>query len=221
MMRLILLSVLFIVCSCSYLNPIELIRNEGEVQLYDYYIDDYGNEGVVVCVTDHEIMVISSDEGLEYWGPSDLSIMSDNIHYSGVCSMQTMQNAIVNGIDRFPAFRWCHDKNPNDLLDITGWMLPCERELMWMFRRTDLSLLNKALVNIGGTPISSGALYWTASEDTDDFDDYDEYGDSYIPEMRAVCITPELDSDYKMIYWIKSQKHKVRAVKYIKYKKNE
>lgn len=215
MRRLILL---FFICSCSYLGPEELIRNEDDIQLYDYYIDDNGNEGVVVYKTEQDILVISIDEGLVSWGPGDLSIMPHGLHSGGKCSMKTMQNAIFYGIDRFPAFKWCNAKNPDGQLNVTSWMLPCANEMRYLFYQVDISYLNKVLMKIGGTPISPGELYWTASEDTYYFDQYDDYGNNYIPEMRAVCMTPELDSDYKIIYWIKSQKHRVRAVKYIKYK---
>ena len=49
------------------MNPTELIHNEDDIQLYDYYVDELGNEGVVVYISNDStnVMVLSSDEGTQ------------------------------------------------------------------------------------------------------------------------------------------------------------
>lgn len=225
MKRVIYLITVLLYSSCNYLNPIELIRNDDDIHLYDYYVDEFGNEGIVTYIsTDStDVMVVSADEGYVSWGPVDCRIYTKKENLLGSeLSMVMLQNAIFLNINRFPAFKWCNDKNSGKPLNVASWMLPSEWEMRYMIAgaQCDLASLNEALINIGGTPIDADELYWTATEDNSQIisDDYKKYGADFSPEMRAVCMTPMRTSREKMIYWIKSNRHRVRAVKYIRLK---
>ena len=210
--------------SCTYMNPTELIHNEDDIQLYDYYVDELGNEGVVVYISNDStnVMVLSSDEGYAAWGPTNLQLSSSTgVDSAERLSMHMMTMAVAYKIVRFPAFQWCYKKNGSGPVRVTDWMLPTEREiLLWLRSGCNFTKLNDALVKIGGTPVSQDELYWTSTEDMKKIihSTYSDYGSDYMPDMRAVCINLSLDSKYKMIYWIKSREHRVRAVKYIRLK---
>lgn len=192
--------------ACSYMNPKELIRNNDDLRLYDYFIDELGNEGVVAYISydSTKVMVISSDETVAAWGPCGFFVLPDK---SGLLdaeeSMVMTQETNYHNMSRFPAFKWCHDKNRSERVTVTDWMLPSSGELwsVWNYR-ADVQSLNNALINIGGTPISVDELYWTATENTD---------------MRASCIGVEVTAE-PLVDEVKSNQHRVRAVKYIRYK---
>lgn len=225
MKRGLYLIVIFLYSSCTYMNPSELIRNEDDIHLYDYYVDEFGNEGIVTYISHDstDVMIVSADEGYMSWGPVDCQLLEREQYIIGQeLSMIMLQKAIFFNINRFPAFKWCNDKNSGGLLNVASWMLPSEWEMKYMMwgPQCDLASLNEALINIGGTPIDANELYWTATEDKARLisDHYKKYGADFSPEMRAVCMNPLGDSREKMIYWIKSNKHRVRAVKYIRLK---
>lgn len=113
MKRVIYLITVLLYSSCNYLNPIELIRNDDDIHLYDYYVDEFGNEGIVTYISTDStnVMVVSADEGYVSWGPVDCRIYTKKENLLGSeLSMVMLQNAIFLNINRFPAFKWCNCK---------------------------------------------------------------------------------------------------------------
>lgn len=210
-------------------EPINIIDCSEELKLYDYYVDEFGNEGIVVRLYDYETtkcaIVMSADEAEAVWGPSgfvvfdaDSEMLEDHLEHPRF-SMMMSRKVIECGVDRFPAFKWCLDKNHGRQLTADSWMLPSYHEFMTILDRCRIDALNDALISIGGMPIINNA-YWTCTEDhvavlsTSDGD--------YDPLNWAINIIPSYDKSnkytyykHKYIMWNKTLAYKVRAIKYI------
>ena len=66
-----------VLTSCSFQHEgIFTDDRSEEYDLYDYYIDKYGNEGIIAYISSDRksIIAISLDESLESWGPTDQKI---------------------------------------------------------------------------------------------------------------------------------------------------
>jgi hypothetical protein len=220
--------------SCDESDPYFDLQNGDDLQLFDYYIDEYGNEGVVMYVinaskwyhTASYKIVISLDEGYDSWGPMDhLLYKCDSIRSSdviledyGVAMHQLMHHI---GIEKFPAQAWCHKKNMNEKHQWAGsWRLPTISE--WKYVNNYLTGLNTALKKYGGTPLNKNQMYWTCQEDYDQVLEINgEVNQTYDPMNKAIALTPT----YKVIVgnnkWLKSNKYNVRAIKYIYYQVKE
>lgn len=195
--------------------------------LYDYYVDSYGNEGVIVCKYENGdkkyIIALSADEGYEYWGPMDdyvyrvetvsnYSVLSTNIF-----GLMMLQNMYAVGMDKYPAQKWCYDKNYGDPYPrAASWRLPSYTEMTIL---PNINKLNEALEAIGGTPIDTKELYWSCTEDHDGYllvgiqnNDYDR-ANRAVPKSFNNTTLNNKDS------WIKKNKYKVRAIKYVYYHK--
>jgi hypothetical protein len=185
----------------------------------DYYIDEYGNEGVVGYIstqTPKMVMIVSIDEAFLQWGPMGESVcdndtMNINVLTNPSFGLYILQSMQSKGIDRFPAMAWCNRKNGSESLAGAGsWRLPTRYELNLLF--TNMKGINGMLADLDGTPIRSGSYYWTCLED------YEATGiDLYDcdPENRAVPVNssnmPPEDKDY----WLKKNQYFVRAIKYL------
>lgn len=205
-------------------NSNELFINEMDVNanVYDYYVDPYGNEGVVFYRGNQCIVVISADESYDYWGPMDhyvynvYNITNYSVFSSYPFGLMMLQNMYAEGLDRFPAQKWCYDKNNGESHPrAASWRLPSYAEMMWI---SNINRLNEALIAIGGTPIDVDSYYWTCSEDYDGYVSVSFQNYDYDKENRAVLKSFQANNIFTdKSGWIKKNKYKVRAIKYVYY----
>lgn len=208
-------------CACDESDKIILDETHGiTYKLGDLYIDEYGNEGFV-CKTPDEyhkmIMIVSSDEGYASWGPLDLQVSpydtletyysSQYFEYYGI---SILQRAKSYGIEKFPALKWCNDKNHGEKYPTgTSWHLPTDAELAcisvisWYDKSIDL--YNK--------------YYWTCIEDISGCSDYGTSIRNFLPKDRAMPLNLNGETLGNKDLWVKRNKYYVRAVKYIYYEK--
>ena len=212
--------------ACSFESEGVILDERGEeYELYDYYIDEFGNEGIVVCISDSFVVVMSADESYQSWGPTneqlypygDISENFNRVDY-GVAMHQLMK---AKGIERYPAQNWCDKKNGGKEYSYAGsWRLPSFKELKDIFGANGayVGRIQSSLKNIGGTLLNTENMYWTCTEDYIDYVTIKDLETDYDPENRAVitsCLIATLGTKDR---WIKKNKHYVRAIKYVYYK---
>ena len=192
--------------------------------LYDYYIDEYGNEGVVVYNMDKTskyAIVMSLDESLQSWGPMGEMVYGvDSIrstllsnHSYGVAMHQAMK---ARGINRYPAQAWCDQKNGGEKYARAGsWRLPSYYE--WGLIINRLSKINTAMTEMGGTPLDDSHHYWVCDEDYVGRIKINGTTSDYDCENRAVVTSPTKSTYGNKDRWLKKNKYYVRAIKYIYY----
>lgn len=212
----------------------QIINEVGEdCALNDIFIDEFGNEGIIAYIYSKEddegllkyIIAISADEGYESWGPMGEAVYKvDSINFDslsdhllffrpafGLMMQQSMKSM---GINRFPAQHWCDLKNQGDSYpSASSWRLPTVYE--WL-RIIENAGLNDALVSIGGTPLDNSHYYWTCTEDIEGYISFDD-STTYDRENRAVIANTIAQTTYDKDYWLKKNKHHVRAIKYVYY----
>lgn len=199
-------------------------------QLYDYYVDENGNEGIVVHIEDNEysgcIIVMSADEACLPWGPiGEVVYQGTNTFRSpdrsygdnsfGVAMLHLTRS---KGIEKYPAMAWCDQKNKNVLPSGSSWRLPTRDELIdilgWSYA-TDIDEINSALSDIGGVTVNKDNYYWTCAEDYEDYihtvfdKNLEQVAD---PLNNAIATQPESrDKNCRL----KKSYNYVRAIKYI------
>lgn len=217
--------------SCSFESEgIHINDTKEDLELYDYYVDEYGNEGIVafIMTSSHElkrIAVVSIDESIEMWGPMNDVIYEGEVTQSitsqpefGVAMHQAMK---AIGIKQFPAQYWCDIKNGENKSPYAGsWRLPTRKELLLIFGQNGekVDALNSALIKVDGCPISDTGLYWSCVEDFDGLSSFAEIISDYDPENRAIVFSSHNAGYSYKDRWIKKNKYYVRAIKYIYYK---
>ena len=206
-----------------------IVGDSDHYSLYDTYTDDYGNMGVIVRIvtkTNHYkyIIAISADETEAAWGPMDKMVFKDGIHGNDTVaenmnfSLGMLQLMKLEGIERFPAQQWCDAKNNDELNpNAESWTLPSYKIMDDILSTTNLILLNRKLNNIGGTPIDSYGTYWTCAEDYDGYISIAGTESDYDAANRATLIKPLGGTFDNKEQWMKKNKHKVRAIKYVYY----
>lgn len=219
-------------CSCSFESEgVFTDDTTEEYELYDYYVDSYGNEGIVAYIrqsTDSErkyIIVISADESYQSWGPMGERVYKSDSVSSSVCNASGFGVAVLQamrsiGIDRYPAQSWCNSKNEQEEYPRAGsWRLPSYYEF-GLIRGTNgskVESLNSALKGIGGTPILTSQKYWTCTEDFDNYITIEGKDCNYDRENRAVITSPINTTHSNKERWLKKNKYHVRAIKYVYY----
>ena len=233
MKKILLIFISFILfCSCSFESEgVFTDDTTEEYELYDYYVDSYGNEGIVAYIhqsTNSErkyIIVISADESYQSWGPmGEMVYKSDSVSSSvcravgfGVAVLQAMRSI---GIDRYPAQSWCNSKNEQEEYPRAGsWRLSSFNEfgLIRGANGSRIESLNSALKGIGGTPILTDRIYWTCTEDFDDYITIEGEDCDYDRENRAVITSPINTTYSNKERWLKKNRYYVRAIKYVYY----
>lgn len=224
---LLSISLLLLSTACSFeSDALYTDDTTEECQLYDYYIDEYGNEGIVAYVYQSkstqrkEVIVISADEALLPWGPTGMAVyqadtLKKNTLNSSTFGVSMHQSMKSIGIDRFPAQAWCDAKNGNEPYPRGGsWRLPSFYEMNLALK--DVDALNAALTSIGGTTISVSSHYWTCVEDYSGYITINGADNTdYDCQNRAV-ITSASNSTYSnKDRWLKKNKYNVRAIKYV------
>lgn len=235
-------------CSKTKLGKADIIPGHvdpAEYQLYDYYIDEYGNEGVVGALNLNPdnfinyIIVISADETETNWGRADMEVYrwadqyasrygytmgkQFNGEYTGGVFFGLEMNRLVHaqGQEGFPAFDWCLSKNKGERYVHSGsWMLPSYNEFTHMTYGDKLEKLNEALISMGGTPISEEDYYWSCVEDIENAFHFSDttltYAKDYDQKRRAVPFLAGRLFPSDKTYWHKQYNfYKVRAIKYI------
>lgn len=211
-----LFSYLFLTCiilvSCEG-SGIADITNGKEYQLYDYYIDKNGEEGIIVSSYKKKILVMSLDESECIWSKTGFTVANNDtiIKNYDERALFLNQRATYLGLENFPAFKWCIDKNRSKKYpDINSWILPSldhQSRHITSSIRYNYELINEHIINYGGTPLDSEACYWLADEPSL------IYTSSEVSDLEhSLAFTMSKD-------WIvsKERKCKVRAFKYILY----
>lgn len=208
-----LLAICFILISCEGAGVAD-ITDGIEYELYDYYIDENGEEGIVVSSGSNKgkyILIMSLDESECIWSKTGISVANNDtlIRYYNERALFLNQRATYLGLENFPAFKWCIDKNHSKKYpDINSWILPSlyhqSRHITTITNK--YKLINKHIKNYGGTPLDSEALYWLADEP------------SMTYTSRPVDTEHSLAFSMSTFWTIsKEKKCKVRAFKYILY----
>ena len=222
--------------SCDKESEALLVEElDEEYQLYDYYIDENGNEGIVAYILKESSIskypkgykyriVISSDESLEPWGPMGEIVMKKDSASSsefrqptaGITMLQSMNS---RGMERYPAQNWCFKKNNSNEISASSWHLPSYYELQQIFGSSgkNLSALNHALQVTGGKQIDNSQLYWTCMEDYDGYISVSDLKLDYDQANRAILTSPHISTYANKDRWLKKNKYYVRAIKYIYY----
>lgn len=229
LLRFMLLALFY---SCSFESEgVFTDDTTEEYELYDYYVDSYGNEGIVAYIHHSSrlkrkhIIVISADESYQSWGPIGERVYKSDSVSRSVCTasefgLAVLQSMCSIGMERYPAQSWCYSKNQQEVYPRAGsWRLPSENEFKLTICGSKAELLNSALKGIGGTPILTNQMYWTCTED---FDNYIINGDTsdYDCKNRAVIISPTINTYFNYSNkerWLKKNKYYVRAIKYVYY----
>lgn len=202
--------------------------------LYDRYIDEQGNQGIVAYkYKDDEdgyqvVLVLSADETDASWGPEDRNLIpfnqSANIGYANNTSYAIDMNHAVEmqGVSHYPAFAWCQAKNPpGERIHASSWILPSLR-MMQRILNNKKDAVNQALSKYGMTPLNDEDCYWTCTEDIEGYFSFaDETVTSqydYDPVARAIPLTSDNEYYIRKTIWQKENVHHVRAVKMIHYK---
>jgi len=230
---LLLIIVLFTSASCTFsADDVYTDDTTEQYQLYDYYIDEYGNEGIVAYMygskstTYQYILVISLDEAFLPWGPmgekvykaTDVSHTTLRDPAFGVAMLQAMTSI---GIQRYPAQEWCNKMNSKEQLPRAGsWRLPSYYELRLIFGEDgeNLQSLNNALNGVGGKLISKNNMYWTCVEDFDNYITINNTVSDYDQDNRAIITSPENTTYGNKDRWLKKNHYFVRAIKYVYYR---
>lgn len=229
---------LFILCivfsSCSFESEgVFTDDTTEEYKLYDYYVDSYGNEGIVAYIHHQStmskrkyIIVISADESYQSWGPMGERVYKSDSVSRSVCNASEFGIAVLQsmcsiGIERYPAQFWCYSKNQQEVYPRAGsWRLPSESEFKLISSSFKVESLNSALKGIGGTPILTDQMYWTCTEDFDNYIIINGNTSDYDSKNRAVIISPTINTYFNYSNkerWLKKNKYYVRAIKYIYY----
>lgn len=223
-------------CSCDKESDALLVDElDEEYQLYDYYVDKYGNEGIVVYKLNGAssskypkgykyIIVMSSDESIQPWGPMDEIILkkdsaltSEFRHPSiGITMLQSMYS---KGIDRYPAQQWCFEKNHSSEIAASSWRLPSYYEMTQILGTSgkNVANINHALINTGGTLLDDSHFYWTCMEDYENYISVKGVTSDYDQANRAVLTSPHISTWGNKDRWLKKNHYYVRAIKYIYY----
>lgn len=201
-----------------------LIDERGDdLQLYDYYIDEEGNEGIVVKKQSDVIVVLSLDETELAWGPMDKVVLeeTDKDFFERERFSVAIQYAMLDkGIYKFPAQAWCYAKNKNGQMGIGSWRLPSFYDWEYIISiKNHYEKINQALTKMGGEPLSTDAHYWTCTEDYKEAFVLNNNVDDYDAANRAININIQLRSFVKKDRWVKNNVYKVRAIKHVYYKK--
>lgn len=225
-------AILLLTTACTFESEGVYVDDTTEpAQKYDYYVDEYGNEGVVVYELNSSSsryqIVMSADETCLPWGPMGEQVyVADTVKSTvlanssyGVAMLQTMKS---RGIERYPAQAWCDRKNGGERYPSGGsWRLPTYWEMVVILGSggANVTRMNTALKGIGGTPLEAD-YYWTCDEDYGNRIKINGVTSDYDSENRAVITSPQHSTTSTKERWLKKNSHYVRAIKYIYYEDN-
>lgn len=174
--------------------------SRGSVTGLVYEISDDGSHGKVVSLVEND--------GIP-WAPVYVKVDASDLN-DGRNNMKGVSE-IPGWKEKFPAFGWCADLNPNGN---DGWYLPSINELTALYRAynggsvkgIDLQAradFNRRLTELGGTPITeildhgfAWATYWSSTyyrpfSVDDDFDvyvrDFTEYVSGHHYGSKDLC----------------------------------
>lgn len=216
-----LMSVFYFILSCDRESSAEILNIlDEEYELYDYYVDNNGKEGIVAYIGNitlnkdkypkdfKYVIVVSSDETVLPWGPmGELVVDMDSVSNIGLVNkpeigLFMLQAMCFRDIKKYPAQNWCNNKNINSTINATSWRLPSWYEISHVFK--DINKLNEALINIGGTLVDETNVYWTCQE----------INDNDLNRGLAYSLDSSQRQDFDDL---KKNYNHVRAIKYLYY----
>lgn len=220
---------LYALISCISSRPLQLDETDQDYQLGDYYVDKFGNEGIVAYIFEYHdekkpsnysksIMVVSLDETYESWGPLGERLyiadtLSNSLLLRDTYSLAMLQAMHAKGIERYPAQDWCYQKNKDGVIYSGSWRLPSLYEIHNLF--VIKKRLNELLLSYGGTPWDEEEMYWTCVEDLKGSSKISDIVSNYDPEDRAIILNLRNETYSDKDTWLKKYKYHVRAIKYI------
>lgn len=202
---------LLLAASCELYDEDELVvdhTNGIEYDLFDIYEDCQGNKGLVINIyyrhlhgkSTGRICVLSLDEDSAYWGQNnDVFDRVPQQKFNYLVSLAQLQVAVEDGIDTYPAFKWCYQKNKRGAIDVPeigDWLLPSSYE--WYIVMENIDKINNKLSQINLTLLED--FYWCA--------------DCYSSNDALVWSPSKL----QFYHTDKEKEFKVRAIRYIYYK---
>ena len=171
MKRLITFTVVFTAVFCTSCkekpkpDPPQEIPQEVVVPPKKYvvgsYYDEKGVQGIVYQVSADSTkgMIISLDETTCAWAKNSTVAAVETTAIDGEDGTKNMAKIKEKGIDDYPAFKWCDEKNTGT---VSGWYLPAQNEL-W-----DLAELHEVLQDsldaYKGTKLTTAGDYWSSTE---------------------------------------------------------
>lgn len=175
--KVLIFAFLTVLLSSCQADNIADVTDGKEYELYDYYVDEHGNGGIVIVAYNKRsfgrtlkyTIVMSLDEADLSWGRmgETLSAPDTSYSYDGYCLLMN-QRAHFKGIENYPAFEWCYRKNRSRKLpNINSWILPNQKEYRTTYTNvlsTSYELINQHIVKYGGTPLDPDKPYWLAEE---------------------------------------------------------
>lgn len=206
---------------CDESDKIILDETQGvDYQLGDLYVDEHGNKGIVCRIQGRLskqkiVMIVSMDEGYESWGPlnqqvapyDSLSTSYKKSHFDNY-GIAILRCAISLGLEKYPALKWCDDKNHGEKYPTgSSWHLPTDEELECI----------SVIASYGESVDLHNKYYWTCVEDIKGSSDYGASNANYLPKDRAMPLNLNGDTFSNKDLWIKRNKYYVRAVKYLYY----
>lgn len=154
-----------------------ITKTQSPYAIGDVFCEN-GVKGVVYKITDNgeHGMIVSLDETQCQWSTSFDDFGNSDVD-NGLNNMSVIKQ-LPNWQGRFPAFKWCDDKNTEN---VSGWYLPAKNELAELYAgycglsefpgaesdaetvyRKGRDRFNEILTNNGGNIISED-YYWSSS----------------------------------------------------------
>lgn len=202
----ILIAVLFALCSCDRYKKEDFVFDQTDgikYELFDTYVDRYGNEGVVIRAG-YDITILYKYEERCIWGldggpflASSTSIKNE-FNFNRIANTQIAQRL---GISEFPAFDWAFSlNNSSNVADALSWTLPALEDYVCIY--SNITEINKKLIEIGGDPLSvdEGTYYWIAT-----------------PEDENTSWAYNFTEPKNVYFTYRARNRRARAVKLIKY----
>jgi hypothetical protein len=164
------------------------------------FYNENGIKGIIYKIIDEDSlhgMIVSLDETNCTWAIDSVTELVKTEATDEFNGMTNMEKIRLLGIDKYPAFKWCDDKNTNG---VTGWYLPTSYELIDIYDsyiNTAISFADSLKMN-EGTDFSS-VVYWGSNE--------------IFPPNLPVNAQSVNFLNGEMITTAKNTKHAVRAVR--------
>lgn len=240
---LLLVLIQMSLCMCSKTGRVEIPDNDlSPYQAGEKYVDEYGNEGIIIISDKEKVLAMSLDEAVLSWGRNDTSLfpvekLFENLPvrnkseycqslflYSSGVSLDMMQIVEKEGFSDYPAFKWCDDKNRDGHpIHSSSWCLPGYYEYYLAFSSVGVDFINDALAKNGGTVIDTTAMFWTSVEDIDSLFIFSDkkYSNLFNQSKNAIAIDYRFRSFTDRANWDKRMAYHVRAFKYLYYNVNQ
>ncbi len=131
-----------------------------------YAIGDYYHvntvEGIVYRISNSGAngMILSLDFNNLQWANDEFCaiLMNASSDDDGLYNYNAIMESNF-GIQNFPAFKWCNDKNTGS---VTGWHLPAINDIQLVSDSMDV--ISKAYTNLGLSSFDNSTIFWSSTE---------------------------------------------------------